>query len=711
MPEDQILSPDRLKELLGQIDPKVLQQVMPLTGGVITMMFTDIVDSTKIKAEMGDQPYFDNVLKPHNDLMRDCISKHNGRELKTIGDAFFVGFSIPGDATACAVDIQQRLAKSPISTSSGSLKVRIGLHTGLPKVYRDNASGKIDLSGTDVDKAARVEGLARGGQVLISEETKTLTRPKEAHDWGLWELKGLGRHQIFEVLWPGKEPERPAGRPWLEPVRFLTRFVGRAREIAQIMDAVLADRLVTLRGIGGIGKTRLADEVATRVSQQFDDGLFFVELAETQNSEASVVAELVAKVEVKVAGFANEATALLASLQNRKILLLLDNFEVVMSAAPFIGKLLKGCPGLHILVTSQQLLGVDAEQQIEVEPMVAPAPQTSITPESLGQFDSFKLFCERARRKNTDWDVSPANAAIAAEILELTDGIPLSIELAASWTDRIVLAELRDGLKKKRSEFLKKSGPGTEEKRHASIEACIGWSFNLLSKPEKDFFPKLSVFVGGFFAEDAVQVCETKNASTLLDTLQGHSLLTWEESLARTRYRMLPTVQEYATEKVRQQTKELRQRHAHHFLEVLDRADNQIRGKEQMAGINRISADLDNIRAGMETAIQERDHHMVVSYSQAFATYLRIKSRFAEGLQRDLQGLKAAQALGNQQLIAGCQNNLGNAYADLPTGDRGENLKKAIACFEAAIRGYEAAGLKEEADRLRRFLVSLTGKR
>lgn len=226
MSETEAISTDRLRDLLSQIDPQVLQELMPLTGGVITMMFTDIVDSTRIKAEMGDQIFYDKVFKPHNELARECVSSHNGRELKTIGDAFFVGFSIPGDATACAVDIQQRLAKSPISTSSGSLKVRIGLHTGTPKVYRDDASGKIDLSGTDVDKAARVEGLARGGQVLISEETKTLAKPKEIFDWGPWELKGLGRHRIFEVLWPGKTPERPVGHPWLTPIRFQQRGSG-----------------------------------------------------------------------------------------------------------------------------------------------------------------------------------------------------------------------------------------------------------------------------------------------------------------------------------------------------------------------------------------------------------------------------------------------------------------------------------------------------
>lgn len=190
MPEDQALSPEHLKKLLGQIDPAILEQVLPLTGGVVTMMFTDIVDSTKVKAEVGDRVYFDDILRRHHELVRESVSRHNGRELKTIGDAFLVGFAVPADAMACAGEIQQRLAASPIQAGPGPLQVRIGLHTGTPIVYRDPIWGLIDLSGTDVDKAARVEGLARGGQVLISEENRALARQLQVFDWGPWELKG-----------------------------------------------------------------------------------------------------------------------------------------------------------------------------------------------------------------------------------------------------------------------------------------------------------------------------------------------------------------------------------------------------------------------------------------------------------------------------------------------------------------------------------------
>ncbi len=202
-----MLSDDRLSALGRDVDSSVFQNMPPRS--LITMMFTDIVDSTRVKAEMGDTAYLQTVLEPHNQLVLECVAEHNGRALKSMGDAFLVCFFTPQDGVACACEIQQRLAASPIPTPSGPVAVRIGLHTGTPLLVPDAASGRSDISGTDVDKAARLEAAARGSQVLISEVTKVLSNPQEVHDWGRWELKGLGPHRLFEVLWPG-----PPGMNW-----------------------------------------------------------------------------------------------------------------------------------------------------------------------------------------------------------------------------------------------------------------------------------------------------------------------------------------------------------------------------------------------------------------------------------------------------------------------------------------------------------------
>jgi predicted ATPase/class 3 adenylate cyclase/predicted enzyme related to lactoylglutathione lyase len=687
MAEREELPPEHLKSLLARIDPAILQQLMPLTGGVVTMMFTDIVNSTAIKAGLGDETYFNDVLEPHNRLVRERIAAHHGRELKTIGDAFLVGFALPREAVDCAVDIQQRLAAAPILADGTPLEVRIGLHTGSPRVYRDPVSALIDLSGTDVDKAARIEALARGGQILISEETHVLVKP-QAHDWGLWELKGLGRHRVFEALWPGKAPGRPSGRASLEPVRFLTSFVGRESELSTAMSVVAERRLVTLRGPGGIGKTRLAEEIAARVAERFDDGAHVVELAQTADSETAVALEVLRRLEVEVEKFPDELTALTQTLRSRRALVVLDNFEGVMSAASLVDKLLRRCPGLHLLVTSQELLGVDGEQQLEVTAMPTAATASVDGVDALAVFDSFKLFQDRARLQKPDWSPGPADARVVAEILESTDGIPLLIELAAAWVDRIALRTLRDGLSQRRSAYLRRSGSGIAERRHASSEACLDWSFNLLAPEEQRLFARLSVFVGGCFPSDVAAVCEEDGAAVLLDSLRGRSLLSSGESSEQTRYQMLPTIREYAARKLGPEGERLRRRHAGHFLQVLDRADDQIQGAEQFVGFDRITADLENIRAGMNGAVAAADHPIAVRYAQAFATYLRLTAKVSEGLERARQGLKSAEALNDSALIASCQNNLGIAYRNLPTGDRGENLQRAIACYEAALGAY-----------------------
>jgi class 3 adenylate cyclase len=340
------IDPERLREL-HLISPQ--GTVVP---GTITMMFTDVVDSTRINAKLGDDAYL-QALDKHHGLMRQCLKKHFGHELKTIGDSFFAGFQSVNEAVACAAAIQQELDRSPIPVGAEFIAVRIGVHTGEPTVLLDKVSGRIDLLGTAVNKAARVEGLAVGGQVLASEETHTLAKQHSAHDWGMWELKGLGRNRIFEILRPGKEPQSPRGRRVQLPLRFLTSFIGRERELNDLMDDVKQHRLVTLKGTGGIGKTRLADQIARRLSDLFSDGVFFVPLTDISNSRQAVVSELITCLAIKTAGFPSEEAALIHEMKGRTALLVLDNFEAVQSISPILHKLLLECPELHLVVTSQ----------------------------------------------------------------------------------------------------------------------------------------------------------------------------------------------------------------------------------------------------------------------------------------------------------------------------------------------------------------------
>lgn len=683
MPPEQRVPLDNLKELLSAVDPEQLRQVMPLVGGgVITMMFTDIVDSTRVKAQVGDDVYF-AALNRHNSAVRECIARHAGRELKTIGDLFFIAFLHPGEAVRCAASIQETLKGSPIIVGDSSIKVRIGLHTGTPIVYRDDVSGRTDLSGTDIDKAARVEGIARAGQVLISEQTRVLADHTALHDWGHWELKGLGAERIFEVLYPGKNPEIPAGRMELDPLRFATSFIGRQREVADLIELLKTHRLVTALGMGGIGKTRLADSAARRVSDTFADGACFIELAGTADSESAVVSALNAALAVNPAGFRDETEALLRTLQNREMLVVLDNFEGVISAAPLVRKLHLRCPRAHVLLTSQTPLNVDGEQLYRAPPMGVPAAAADTT--ALEAHDAFLLFRERARSRVDDWDTG-ASAEIAAvnDILRLVDGIPLGIELAAAWVGSKTLQEITNGLGN-RLDLLKRRGFGSTG-RHRSMRACLDYSFELLPDQAKHLLPKLSVFAGGFFAGDVAAVCGGSDSAELLVVLHDWNLLVRQEALGRSRYSMLMTVQEYAADKLTEtQARQLKRAHAQHFLEVLRLADGQLGGGGYAAALERIDIDFANLEAGISECQGSEDHNAVYDYAACLEAYLRIQGRSNDRLILAQAARAAAEKLGTEA-TAGADNSLGNAYADLPTGDRGENLGRAIACYEAALK-------------------------
>jgi predicted ATPase/class 3 adenylate cyclase len=682
MPPDQ-RTRENLKGLLADVDPEQLRRLLPLVGGgVITMMFTDIVDSTRVKREVGDAVYF-TALKQHHSAVRDCIARHAGRELQLIGDSFFVAFPDPAEAVRCACRIQQTLSGTPIIVGDGSIRVRIGLHTGTPIVYRDAGSKQTDLSGTDVDKAARVESIARGGQVLISEQTRALSSSAPVHDWGLWELKGLGGQRIFEVLYPGKQAEEPAGRMRMEPLRFASSFVGREQEAAELIEAVKRHRLVTVVGIGGIGKTRLADFAARRVSDIFADGAFFVELAETANSQGAVVSELIAALRVNAAGFKDEAEALLSTLQNRQMLVVLDNFEGITSAAPLVGSMFLGCPQTHFIVSSQTPLNIDGEQIYRAQSMSIPAAGDAAN--SLVGSDAFALFRERARARVHDWDLrSPTEIAAVAEILRSVDGIPLAIELAAAWVGSRTLEEIRAGVRG-RLDLLRRRGIGTTA-RHQSVRSCLDYSFGLLSGDARDFFPRLAVFASGFFVEDVEAVCGVSDADELLVLLHERSLLTRREILGRSRYSMLAAVQEYAAEKLSDiAAKELKRAHSRYFLEVLRAANQQLRGTGHGVAIERIDIDFTNFEAGFRASQDAEDRDAVLGYAVSLADYLGIRGRYNDRINLARAARAAAKSL-EPSRIAPSDNNLGVAYAELPTGDRNDNLRRAIACYEAALQ-------------------------
>jgi class 3 adenylate cyclase len=431
----------------------------------LTFAFTDIVDSTAKNLAIGDAAYV-AVAAQHDALIRSIAPD---AELKTIGDSFMLRFRDPAEAVGKLVEVQRRLAERPIKIGSESLAVRIGIHIGNPLAV-PGAVGQEDYRGTAVNQAARYESLARGGQILISEEVHFLVkdRPHELpgisyHDWGPYYLKGVGWRKVIEVLWNGKAPVAPSGRPQHRSRRFLAPFIGREKELNDIQRYLANPSfpLVTLKGPGGIGKTRLAGEIERRASQLFDDGTFFVELESTPNNPRDVEDQIRAK-----CGIDTGATE--DFFVNKAALLILNTFESVISARNVVQQLLKSCGGLRILATSQVPLHIPGEQVWPVE--------------SLEADDAEKMFREYARRHDPGFEITPADREHVEELFRLTDRIPFCLELAA--------AKIRPGRSLQSivagiGQSLGTLGGEMESLRHKSVSACLDWSFSLSWKRRK----------------------------------------------------------------------------------------------------------------------------------------------------------------------------------------------------------------------------------
>jgi class 3 adenylate cyclase/predicted ATPase len=627
----------------------------------LTFAFTDIVDSTAKNVVVGDGAYAEAAAQ-HDALIRSVAGTE---ELKTIGDSFMLCFQDPAEAVARMAEVQRRLAKNPIKVGNESLAVRIGIHVGNP-LLAPSATGQGDYRGDSVNRAARYESLARGGQVLISEQVYALIkdRPHDLqgiryYDWGPYFLKGVGWGRVFEVLWDGKSPSAPSGRPQYRSRRFLGPFIGREKELNEIQH-YLEDpefSLVTLKGPGGMGKTRLADEIERRASQLFDDGTYFVELESTPNNPKDVDDQIRAKCGIAVG-------ATVDFFVNKTALLILNNFEGVISARALVRGLLERCGGLRVLVTSQVPLEIPGEQLWYVE---------SLEPE-----DAEKMFRVYARRYDPSFEMSAADREQREELFQLTDRIPFCLELAAAKVRpgrslRKIVAGIRESLSSLDAEM--------NSPRHRSVSACLDWSFGLLGNAEKDLFPKLSVFEGGFLPADVASVCGVTDAEALLNSLGDSSLL----RLAGDRFFLLPTAGEYAREKLGVSRTDWQRPHAEHYLEVLRAADLKTSGKEYREGFAALRSEFENLRKGMLWAVGANENKLIILYGHAFAGNLASILRAAAQVQFCGLAVEAARRMADRESEARSSINLGNAYSDLPTGDRADTLHRAISCFEEAL--------------------------
>jgi predicted ATPase/class 3 adenylate cyclase len=579
-----------------------------LPSGTVTFLFTDIEGST---ARWEQQPEAMRVaLARHDVLVRSAIQQQGGSIVKTMGDAFHAAFARASDALAAALDAQRELQAEPWG-HLGALCVRMALHTGAAE-ERDG-----DYYGPSVNRAARLAGIGHGGQVLLSQATCELVRDAlpegtDLLDLGGYRLKGLARpERVYQLVAPGLPSTFPPlrtldARPNNLPTH-PTALLGREHQVAEVC-ALLKDgaRFVTLTGPGGTGKTRLSLQVAADLLEQFEHGVFLVELASI--SDPVLVPSVIAQaIDVRDTGERPVLELLREYLGSRVLLLVLDNFEQVLSSASVVAGLLTACPGLKVLATSREPLRLRGEQEYAVPPLALPDTRQPVTPESVARSSAATLFVQRATAIRPDFVVGGENAPAIAEICARVDGLPLAIELAAARVRLLTPQAMAQRLERRLPLLV--GGARDLPARQQTLRDTIAWSHDLLDEQERRLLRRLAVFVGGWTLDAADAVC---NVDGDLDVLGGvESLLAKSlvkrggDDLGEPRFGMLETIREYGLERLEASgdAESTRRAHASYFLALAEDAALRVGGREQRVSLRRLEAAHDDLRAVLRWSV------------------------------------------------------------------------------------------------------------
>ncbi len=618
-----------------------------LPEGTITFLFTDLEGSTRLLQHIGDR--YAGVLADHHRLLRAAFRERGGEEREVAGDGLFFTFPSARAALLAAV-AAQRAVLGHAWPDGVAVRIRMGFHTGEPIL------GETGQVGLDIHRAARICAAAHGGQVLISQTVRDLVGddlPPDVslRDLGEHRLKDLARPEhLFQVVAAGIPADFPPLKsldvfPNNLPVQ-LTSFIGREREIAEVTRLLASTHLLTLTGVGGCGKTRLSHQVAAEVIEEYTHGVWLVDLASLVAPE--LVPQSVASVlSVREEQHRSLADTLVDHLRPRRLLLVLDNCEHLLAACGRLaGLLLQRCPELRILATSREGLGVPGEVLYPVRSMSVPDLEALPTVDALRQYESVRLFADRASARVPGFAVTPQNAGAVAQVCHRLDGLPLAIELAVG---RITALSPDQIARRLDDRFrLLTGGSHLTLPHHHTLKALIDWSHDLLSEAERRLFRRLSVFAGGWTLEAAEAVCpgegiDTADVVDLLTQLVGKSLVVGEMQGGEVRYRLLETIRQYAREKLQAsgEEDEVRSRHFEQFLRLAEEAEPALRSIEQLTWLRRLELEHDNIRAALDWARARGDVEAGLRLSAAFFRFWYLRGHFNEG-RAWLEGLLAS---------------------------------------------------------------------
>ena len=624
-----------------------------LPAGTVTFLFTDIEGSTRMIQALG--PGYPKVQQAHNELLRQAFTEHGGIELRTEGDSFFIVFSSAIEACLAAEAAQSALDSHPWPEGS-QVRVRIGIHTG--------EAGRMggEYVGLDVHRAARVAGVAHGGQVLVSESTRLLVEralPPNLTlvDLGLHRLKDLAQPEhLFQLTIEGRSNQFPPLRslestPNNLPIQ-MTSFIGRDDQVREARELLRRSRLLTLTGPGGSGKTRLSLQIAADLLDEFPDGVYFVPLAAVRDPEL-VPSAIAQALSIPSTGSRRPIDALLEQLKGTRTLLVLDNFEQVTSAAPHLGDLLRVSEPLRILVSSRAVLHVYGEQEYPVPPLRLPDLHRLPPLSALSQYEGVQLFIERAVAVKPDFEATNENAPAIAGICERVDGLPLAIELAAARIKLFPPKALLARLEKSLSALA--SGAQDLPGRQQTLRGAIAWSYELLDLDARRLFARFAVFARGAHLEQAESVCGPEaeiggSIVDMLDQLADKSLLRRLTEFDEPRFTMLQTIREFALERLEESAEAdaIRDRHAAAFLALAQRAQSDLFGPHQKEWLDTLEREHDNLRAAFDWALARGDARTAVSLGASLWRFWQMRGHLHEGRAR----LSRALALPSSESIA-----------------------------------------------------------
>ena len=669
--------------------------------GKITFLFTDVEGSTSLWERMPKA--MSEALSRHDEILRTVIEAHSGHVFKTVGDAFHATFSAASDALEAALEAQRALLNETWDLT-GPLRVRMALHTGAAE-ERDG-----DYFGPSLNRVARLLSAGHGGQILLSLATREMVRdrlPDESglRDLGERRLKDLSSPEhVFQITASGLRSEFP-------PLKTLdirrnnlpaqpTPLVGRERELEEVLALLRSShvRLLTFTGPGGTGKTRLGLQAAAELTDEFEDGVFFVALAAI--ADPTLVAPAITRtLGLTESGNQPQEELLEGYLRERQVLLVLDNFEQVLESASLLDALLSAAPGLKVLATSRTALRLYGEHEFPVPPLSLPDTGSLPPIEGLTRFEAVRLFVDRARAIRPDFSLTEENAPAVIEICSRLDGLPLAIELAAAriklLPPQAMLSRLGNRLK------LLTGGARNLPERQRTLRNAIAWSYEMLDKGEKTLFARLAVFSGGSTLEGIEAVCDPQgdlpsDALEGVSSLLDKSLLRQEEGQgAEPRLMMLETIREFALEKFEESddTETIKRAHAEYFLALAEHAEPKLWGQEDAAWLDRLEREHDNMRAALSRALEFESGEPALRLAGALRWFWNMGGYYGEGrtwleaaLAREGSASTRAKVLEGLGWLANQQGDLDRAEA---TAEEGLKLSAEAGLGEVIVADFQ----------------------